>query len=230
MMPINAPYSDAEMWAVWAHDPRPEWQADGSVKVSTIMKLEQERRLNATAEVLAAATTVAVVRFPKQHMLHGAINLGLPSPMWLIEVDRQYEAGWVLSRRVADIDEEARSCRDAWKAQRNAAAEKADFASSREEMQSSTVETKVMAALADRLGGHVVERYLNPLHVRVKLRMVNLFEGWPHVDEVRQWLDQGHSEEVLREAGEQSYRQMQTFHGLSRAEARRTATQKVLAT
>lgn len=224
MMPINAPYSDARMWEVWRYDPRPARQEDGSFKVGTIMSIEHERRLNTTTDTLAAATRLVVIRFPKQQRLHGAVMLGLPAPMWLVEVDREFEAGWVLSRRVADIDKEAKSYSIEWKAQEKAKKQQRKHTPKpKTNMRSRETEQVVIERLEDALSGKVVTRYLNPLHARVKLRMVNLFEGWPHIAEVTRWLDKGHSEEALREKGERSYQQMQTFHGASRAEAKRTA-------
>lgn len=224
MMPINAPYSEANIWELWRYDPRPVRQEDGSVKVGTLLSIEHERRLRVTNNTPAAATTLAVIRFGGQQQLHGAVMCGLPSPMWLVEVDRQYEAGWVLSRRVADIDEEAAAYRAEWKAQESAKQQqRAHQPKPTAEMLNRSAENNVVKRLADALGGEVVTRYLNPLHARAKLRMVNLFAGWPHLAEVSGWLDKEHSEVALREAGERSYRQMQAFHAASRVAARKAA-------
>jgi hypothetical protein len=224
MMPINAPYSDANMWEVWRYDPRPVRHEDGSVKVGTLLSIEHERRLRVTNDTPAAATTLAVIRFSKQQQLHGAVMCGLPSPMWLVEANRQYEAGWVLSRRVADIDKEAAAYRAGWKAQESAKKQqRAHQSKPTAEMLNRSTENDVVKGLADALGGEAVTRYLNPLHARAKLRMVNLFEGWPHLAEVSRWLDEKHSEVALREAGERSYRQMQAFHGASLADAKKAA-------
>lgn len=224
MMPINAPYSEVNMWEVWRYDPRPVRQEDGSVKVGTLLSIEHERRLRVTNDTPAAATTLVVIRFRGQQQLHGAVMCGLPSPMWLVEVDRQYEAGWVLSRRVADIDKEAAAYRAEWKAQESAKKQqRAHKPKPAVEMLNRSAETDVIERLADALGGEAVTRYLNPLHARAKLRMVNLFAGWPHLAEVSSWLDAGHSGEALREAGERSYRQMQAFHGASLADAKKAA-------
>ncbi|MBL3679639.1 hypothetical protein D3230_10115 [Leucobacter chromiireducens subsp. solipictus] len=224
MMPINAPYSDANMWEVWRYDPRPVRHEDGSVKVGTILSIEHQRRLRVTNDTPAAATTLAVIRFPRQQQLHGAVMCGLPSPMWLVEVDRQYEAGWVLSRRVADVDKEAATYRDEWKAQESAKKERrVHTPKPTSAMLNRSGENEVIEGLAVVLGGKVVEQYLNPLHVRAKLRMVNFFEGWPHIAEVSRWVGAEHSDDKHREEGERSYRQMQAFHGASRADAKKAA-------
>lgn len=230
MMPINAPYSVDDLMEIWSHDPRPA-DVDGVVEIKTIMELEKQRRLSSENRKLATATTVAVVRFPKQQMLHGAVKHGLPSPMWLVKVDREYEAGWVFSRRVTDIDKEARSYRAEWNERKRGKTQQRERTPKlKREMRSGMAEMEVVVRLADSLTGKTVDRYINPLHDRAKLRMVNLFEGWPHIAEVSQWLDKGLSEEALLKAGDQSYRQMQTFHGLSRADSKRTTEQDTAAT
>ena len=213
LMPINAPYTEETLFEVWRRDPRPV-EVDGVVRVHTIFRLEESRRLSSGDRVLASATSLGVIRFPKQQLVHGAVAMGLPAPMWVVEVDRQYEAGWVISREVASIDNEAEKYRNEVAARDDAKGKgPARGELPLREFRDMRTELAVIEAVAARLNGRVVDRYINPVHQNAKLRMVNLFEGWPHIEEIRQWLNTPHDADAQREAGAHAYRQMQAFHG-----------------
>ncbi|KIP51482.1 hypothetical protein [Leucobacter komagatae] len=196
-MRFNIAYSGQDEIRTFGTKPR--LAADGTGRTDTMFEfLDQDFRLSRFflgKDGLGRPVDFVIIRVKTRQLLQGAIALGLPAPLWLMRVNREFEAGWIISRRVQDLKRDKTVAEGG-----NPSAEDA-------------AEDVLRRRLSELLGGDCVETFVNPIKGQKKLVMANLREGWPHVNEFLLWLEKPPSAVDLRREGQKFEKELQRVYG-----------------
>lgn len=196
-MRFNVAYAGQDEIRTIGTQPRPFGDESGRTR-TMLVSLDEEFRLSRFflgKDGWGRPVDFVVVRLKNRQLLQGAIALGLPAPLWLIKVNREFEAGWIISRRVQDL-------------KRDKIIAEGGKSSARE-----VAEDMVRRRLCELLDADCVDTFVNPIKGQKKLVMANLREGWPHVDEFMLWLEEPPSAADLRREGQKFEKELQRVYG-----------------